>query len=306
MPTIHMMTGLPASGKTTKARQLLAAAAGRMRRVNMDDLRAMLDHAGPGTATWSKAHEETVRDIQDAAVRAAVDGGFDVVVDNTHLTPRLPTRIKETVRGDAVFVVHDLTHVPPEECIRRDALRDAAVGEQVIRRLADSHKKATRGGWRLTADWLNDLPAVKPYEPDTTLRSALLVDIDGTLALKAESRGPYDFERCGEDTLNEPVRYTLRAHRAATGDRIVLLSGRGEEYRPQTEAWLAEHRVPYDELWMRAAGDRRRDDLVKAELFDAHVRDRFRVRFSLDDRDRVVSLYRRMGLACWQVNYGRF
>ncbi|WP_438288073.1 AAA family ATPase [Streptomyces scabiei] len=37
------MTGLPASGKTTAARGLQAEAEGRMRRVNLDDLRAMLD-----------------------------------------------------------------------------------------------------------------------------------------------------------------------------------------------------------------------------------------------------------------------
>ncbi|MCZ0978434.1 zeta toxin family protein [Streptomyces diastatochromogenes] len=43
VPVVHLMTGLPASGKTTAARALQAAAEGRMRRVNLDDLRAMLD-----------------------------------------------------------------------------------------------------------------------------------------------------------------------------------------------------------------------------------------------------------------------
>ena len=37
------MTGLPASGKTTAARRLQAESGGRMRRVNLDDLRQMLD-----------------------------------------------------------------------------------------------------------------------------------------------------------------------------------------------------------------------------------------------------------------------
>jgi hypothetical protein len=69
---------------------------------------------------------------------------------------------------------------------------------------------------------------------------------------------------------------------------------------------MRRHEVPYDELWMRAAGDGRRDDVVKAELFDRHVRHRFAVRVSLDDRDRVVAVWRRMGLPTWQVNYGNF
>ncbi|MYV92394.1 AAA family ATPase, partial [Streptomyces sp. SID1034] len=46
MPTVHVMTGLPASGKTTAARKLVAESEGRCRRVNLDDLRGMFDDAG--------------------------------------------------------------------------------------------------------------------------------------------------------------------------------------------------------------------------------------------------------------------
>ncbi|MFE0653412.1 AAA family ATPase [Streptomyces sp. NPDC059534] len=311
MPVVHVMTGLPASGKTTAARALQAAAEGRVRRVNLDDLRSMLDlpaaERGDGRGDGrSPAHEQTVLGIQDAAVRAAVDDGFDVVVDNTHLTPHIPKRLKAAVAGrEATFVVHDFTGVPVDECVRRDAARARPVGEEIIRILADKHAKATRGGWRLTAEWLNDRPAGVPYVADPALPSAVMCDIDGTLALRGD-RGPYDFTRCGEDLLNPSVRDALRAFRNAERDRIVLLSGRSEDHRALTEAWLARHEVPYDELWMRASGDGRGDDIVKAELFDAHVRHRYAVRVSLDDRDRVVALWRRMGLPTWQVNYGAF
>lgn len=303
-PVVHVMTGLPASGKTTAARALQAEAAGRMRRVNLDDLRSMLDAPDPERGR-SYRHEQTVLAIQDAAVRAAVEDGFDVVVDNTHLTSRIPKRLKAAVAGRATFVVHDFTDVPVEECLRRDAARERPVGEEVIRILAQKHASAKKGGWRLTAEWLNDQPAVEPYRADPSLPSAVMCDIDGTLALTGD-RSPYDFSRCGIDALNEPVRYALDAFRRADGDRIVLLSGRGEEHRPQTEEWLERHKVPYDELWMRPLGDTRRDDVVKAELFDAHVRHRYAVRVSLDDRDRVVAVWRRMGLPTWQVNYGDF
>ncbi|GGY76819.1 phosphatase domain-containing protein [Streptomyces omiyaensis] len=304
MPVVHVMTGLPASGKTTAARALQERSEGRMRRVNLDDLRTMLDlPGGPGR---SRAHEQTVLDIQDAAVRAAVDDGFDVVVDNTHLTPHIPRRLKAALAGrEAAFVVHDFTDVPADECVRRDAARERPVGEEIIRVLAEKHAKATRGGWRLTADWLGDRPAVTPYVPDPSLPSAVLCDIDGTLALRGD-RGPYDFTRCDLDLLNVAVRDALRAFRGAHGDRVVLLSGRSEDHRALTEAWLERYEVPYDELWMRASGDGRSDDLVKAELFDAHVRHRHAVRVSLDDRDRVVAVWRRMGLPTWQVNYGAF
>ena len=304
MPVVHVMTGLPASGKTTAARRMQAESEGRMRRVNLDDLRTMLDVPAPERGR-SHAHEQTVLAIQDAAVRAAVDGGFDVVVDNTHMTPHIPKRLKAAVAGQATFVVHDFTDVPVEECVRRDAERERAVGEEIIRLLAHKHGVARRGGWRLTAEWLNDEPSVEPYVADPALPSAVMCDIDGTLALRG-ARGPFDFTRCGEDLLNVSVRGALRSFRGADGDVIVLLSGRGEEHRERTESWLRAHEVPYDELWMRAAGDGRRDDVVKAELFDRHVRHRFAVRVSLDDRDRVVAVWRRMGLPTWQVNYGAF
>ncbi|MFF9049931.1 RNA ligase [Streptomyces erythrochromogenes] len=310
LPVVHVMTGLPASGKTTAARALQAEAGGRMRRVNLDDLRAMLDLPDPGRGR-SFAHEQTVLAIQDAAVRAAVDGGFDVVVDNTHLTKNIPKRLKAAVGGLATFVVHDFTDVPLEECLRRDAARERQVGEEIIRILDEKHRNARKGGWRLTAEWMNGAsgavaaPPVTTYVPDPALPAAVMCDIDGTLALTGD-RGPYDFTRCELDLLNEPVRHALDAFRRADGDVIVLLSGRGEEHRPQTESWLRRHQVPYDELWMRAKGDTRRDDVVKAELFDAHVRHRYAVRVSLDDRDRVVAIWRRMGLPTWQVNYGDF
>ncbi|MGW2788749.1 phosphatase domain-containing protein [Streptomyces sp. NPDC001251] len=307
MPTVHVMTGLPASGKTTAARKLVADSDGRCRRVNLDDLRAMFDDAGVRRER-SHTAEQSVLAVQDAAVRETIAAGFDVVVDNTHLTSHIPKRLKAAVAGRARFVVHDFTDVPVEECLRRDAARANPVGEDVIRLLADKHAKAVRGGWRLTDAWMNDsvvLAEVEPYVPDTSLPGAVMCDIDGTLAVNI-GRNPYDFTRCEQDGLNGSVRDALIGFRQAHGDTIVLLSGRGEEYRPQTRAWLAAHGVPYDELWMRPAGDGRRDDVVKAELFDAHVRHRFHVRVSLDDRDRVVAVWRRLGLPTWQVNYGAF
>jgi predicted kinase len=305
MPRVHVTTGLPASGKTTRAMELLADAKGSIRRVNLDSIRAMLD--GPAAHdVWSHRHEGVAQEMQTAAVRACLAQGFDVIVDNTNLGARSLAPLKAVFSefDDLTFAVHDFTDVPVEECIRRDAERENPVGEEAIQRLAKRHAGATKGGWKLTPAWLADRFVPTPYVADPSLPRAVLVDIDGTLALKG-NRGVYDFEHCGRDHLNIPVARTVRLHRNA-GDRIILLSGRGAEYRPQTLAWLADHEVWFDELHMRPENDQRRDDIVKAELFDAHVRDRFNVRMSLDDRTRVVNLWRRMGLPCWQVAPGDF
>ena len=301
VPTVTVMRGLPGSGKTTAALAMVAASGGRLRRVNLDSLRLMLDD-NDGSLRLGREHEEVVTAVQDAAILAAIDAGFDVVVDNTHVVQRLPMRYKRLLATRNVrFEVVDLTDVPVEECIRRDAARSRSVGAVVIQEMA----KRLAAAPKLTAEQLNDRPTVKPYVPDPSLPPAVLVDIDGTLALHGGLRGPYDMEKCEGDLVNQPVADAVESF-AARGDRIVLLSGRQSEVRPHTERWLKAHGIRYDELWMRAEDDRRGDDVVKAELFDAHVRHRFLVRVVLDDRDRVVALWRRLGLSCWQVNYGNF
>jgi predicted kinase len=304
MQTVTLTRGLPASGKTTAALKLVADSGGRTRRVNLDALRLMLDD-NDGSVRNTREHEEVVLQVQDAAILAAVDAGFDAVLDNTHLVPRLPNRYKKLLATrDITFAVADFTDVPVEECIRRDAARDRPVGEALIRDMA----KRLNAGRGITAERLNadrTPVAVEPSRPNWSLPAAVLCDIDGTLALHAGLRGPYDMEQCESDLVNGPVASALAVY-ANTGDQVILLSGRQEEVRPHTERWLAAHGIRYDELWMRPAGDRRGDDIVKAELFDAHVRHRFAVRHVWDDRDRVVALWRRMGLSCWQVAYGNF
>lgn len=126
--------GLPASGKTTFARQLQPAVV----RVNRDDLRRML-HGERLYVSWAEAQ---VTACQRAGVEALLRGGTDVVVDDTNLRPGLVRAwAAVAARVGAEFEVHDLTGVPLEECIRRDAARPAGerVGERAIRRMHDEY-----------------------------------------------------------------------------------------------------------------------------------------------------------------------
>ena len=56
--------------------------------------------------------------------------------------------------------------------------------------------------------------------PDPDLPPAILVDIDGTVALMG-ARSPYDWHRVGEDTPNQAVIEAVRAMHAA-GNAIVF------------------------------------------------------------------------------------
>jgi hypothetical protein len=140
----------------------------------------------------------------------------------------------------------------------------------------------------------------------SSLPRAVLVDVDGTLAIRGR-RSPYDWSRVGEDDPNPPVIELVQLIAAAGRHRIILLSGRDEVCRLQTEMWLDAQRVPYDELYLRPHRDNRKDAIVKVELYRRHIAPRFEVAFVLDDRDQVVRAWREeLGLPCFQVAYGDF
>ena len=80
---------------------------------------------------------------------------------------------------------------------------------------------------------------VAVYEADPELPPAVLVDIDGTVALMG-GRSPYDMSRVGEDQPNAAVITAVRAMHAF-GHHIVFCSGRTDDGQAKTERWLAEH-----------------------------------------------------------------
>lgn len=132
MKTLWMTRGLPASGKSTWARAKQAEfPLGEVKRVNKDDLRAMLDGG-----KWSSENEEFVVQVRDHIVVSALADGKHVIVDDTNLAPKHEVRLRQLAReGGADFELVDFTHVPLEECIARDRGRAACVGERVIREM---------------------------------------------------------------------------------------------------------------------------------------------------------------------------
>lgn len=296
--------GLPGSGKSTWARQWVGEDPKGRAEVNRDLLRVML-HGGYADA------ETQVTAVSHASIAALLASGVSVVCSDTNLPQRHARDLaKIASRAKAAVDVLDLTDVPLETCLERNAVRTdkEPVPEDRIREMHARYIAGRRHPLPWPEEAAESARGLVPYVPKPGTPQAVLCDIDGTLAIH-QGRSPYDYTRVSEDALNASVAEFLHlaANRIDGPRRIVLLSGRPETARADTHAWLARHRVLYDELHMRAAGDMRSDVIVKAELFDAHVRDRFTVAVALDDRDRVVRLWREgLGLPCWQVNYGDF
>jgi predicted kinase len=297
MTRLLITRGLPASGKTTFARKLQP----RVVRVNRDDLRRMLH----GDRLYTQWAESQVTHAQRATVEALLRAHADVIVDDTNLRNKTVRDWAElAARLGAQFEVHDFTDVPLEECIRRDAERASAdqVGEEAIRRM---HARYLAGrNLPLPIPYIPEI-SVNVYEPDLDLPAAVLVDIDGTVALMG-NRSPYDWHRVGEDLPNPAVITAVRAMHAA-GNAIIFCSGRDAECRAETEAWLELYvGVPYEALFMRPEGDGRKDAVVKREIFDREIRDVWRIVGVFDDRQQVVRMWRALGLTVFQVAEGDF
>jgi len=307
MPTLHLTRGLPASGKTTFARQWVAEAPESRARLNRDDLRAMLHTHYGGFVT-----ERAVSIVQHNAANGLLRKGYDVIVDDTNLVARFVREwLKLAERQGATVEFHDqFLDVTLDECIRRDDARLStggwSVGAEVIRTM---HGKYLAQGRPAVPTLLPaDAPATKPYTGTPGAPKAVLVDVDGTLALNTGGRSPYDWGRVGEDDANWPV-VRLVSEFVSLGYRVVLMSGRDEVCRDATLDWLNRHEViddAYPLLLMRANGDNRKDAVVKLELFDRCVRDDFDVRYVLDDRNQVVAAWRSIGLPVLQVADGDF
>ena len=281
--TLYMMKGLPASGKSTRAREMLAANPGNVKRVCKDDLRAMLDNG-----KWSKANEHMVLRVRDAVISLALQEGKHVICDDTNLAPGHEARLCELAREHgAVFEVVDFTHVSVEECIERDQKRLSYVGEKVIREM---HQKFL----------------ARPVEPvpyNEKLPVCIIADIDGTVALKGD-RSPYDWSRVQEDRPHWPVIELVRS--LFQKHCVVFVSGRKECCREITTQWLEQYFDFGIDLYMRRDDDDRDDVIVKREIYEQHIKGRYNVQLVLDDREKVVRMWRQQGLTCLAVADGDF
>jgi hypothetical protein len=140
-----------------------------------------------------------------------------------------------------------------------------------------------------------------------SLRECVIFDLDGTFAFLGD-RSPYDASRSEGDEINAAVHFVYAAIRAGKPETAILLvSGREERWRPQTKRWLARHDITYDSLFLRRTGDRRKDTIVKREIYDRHIAGQFTVRVLFEDRDQVVRMWRDdLALPCFQVAWGDF
>lgn len=307
MPKLILTRGIPASGKTTWAKAWLLEDPEHRARSNRDDIRAMLGFPPIG----DHAQEQRVTKIQRQIVEHCLTEGYDVVVDDTNLRAKF---VKDWLRFAAKLgaeVEFQDFPISLEEAMYRDAMREARKERYVTAEVIENfYNKLTPKGVLPPVPALDGADAPVTFAPYIPVADqgpyCILVDIDGTLAHMDDRRSPYDPTKYHLDRFDPVVAEVARTYAEKLSSKIIVMSGRDERYRAETEKWLWRYDFRYHKLYMRPAKDTRNDAVVKNELFEKYIAGKYNVDFVLDDRDRVVAMWRAKGLKVLQVAEGNF
>lgn len=146
MAKIIICQGLPASGKSTWAKQWASEDSKHRVRFNRDDIRNMLGDY------WVPSREKLIDSIYDSFMNEAMLSGYDIVIDNMNLNRKTLAEIKQYVSEfnewiklsplDIHYTIEFKTFldVPLETLIERDSKRENPIGEKVIRDLYNKYK----------------------------------------------------------------------------------------------------------------------------------------------------------------------
>jgi len=302
-----ILQGLPASGKTTWAKEFLNEGDNSESwiRVNRDEFRRMMGKY------WVESRENFISSAEKWIVGNSFIDGYNVIVDATNLNPKTIAKWEELVfyyntlleKVTSITIEFKFFNVTPEEAIKRDSTRgEESVGERVI---LDFWKKYIKDK--------KDLDVYKRIytKQSTKLPQAIIVDLDGTVALM-NGRSPYDYSKVKTDLPNEPVINIVQRY-ALNGTTILFVSGRSNTCYDDTRQWIINYiwnipelnNVLFD-LYMRDSKDWRKDVIIKEEIYNKYIKDQYNILFVLDDRNQVVNYWRSQGLLCLQVYNGDF
>ena len=246
---------------------------------------------------WSKEKEKEVVNIERATVEDLITFNSPelIIVDNTHLG-KYSTHISFyrdlANKNWYEFEVKDF-YVDRKEAIERDKNREDTVGEAVINKQFKMHPN-----W-----WYPKSPIFRKY--DEGIGSCYIIDLDWTLAFTDDKRDIYDGSKVESDRCNIYLKQLMFS--LSQDNTMVIMSGRGSEFRKETEDWLINNWIPYDLLIMRKEADTRKDSIIKKELYIENIHWNFNVMWVFDDRNSVCSMWRlELNLPCYQTFYWYF
>lgn len=273
--TATLTVGISASGKSTWAREQ-ANTTGSCD-INRDLIRFNLvcPEATWATYRFTKAREAEVTKIQESMIMAAWGMDQSITISDTNLSSKVRNRLTALLEDVGYRVELKEFPVTFEEAYKRDNLRANGVGRDI-----------------LYSQWLAWLKfkGRRVYEPDIQKPTAVIFDVDGTLADMDGKRGPFEWSKVGDDIPRQLVIDMANAY-YEQGHEIIVLSGRDSVCYDLTYEWLRAWDVPFGALYMRAEGDQRKDSEIKEELFWTNDIQKYNIVACVDDRPQMIRLW---------------
>ena len=145
MKRIILTRGIPASGKSTWAKQEVLKDPEHSVRINRDDLRNMCGKY------WVPTREHYIEACKGLILISAMSFQFDtIIIDGMNLNPKESGKLKGEIAmvnntfksGQDKYVVEvkDFTDVPLDVCLERDSKRENPIGEDVIRGIFNKYQ----------------------------------------------------------------------------------------------------------------------------------------------------------------------
>ena len=279
-----ILIGISGSGKSTYVKE--HATPGSVI-VNNDSVRRRCLNIDPKDNLWDyykfdKNVESQVKSETDALINDAFYNNKDLWIDNTNLTAIKNENLKKFLEQLGYEVhFHNLnisSNINTYLCRnqqRINELKPSVINDQYIRACINNYVDFETG--------------------DRVQSRIALVDIDGTVADHCNQRSPFDWSRVSNDRPRPYVIETLKAlYNFGSIDFIQFLSGRESICYDDTMIWLqnvAGFDMTRHRLLMRQRKDNRKDVIIKSEIYENCIKDKYEIKFVFDDRNQVVDYW---------------
>lgn len=290
---ILVLQGAPASGKSTYARELSNKDKSYVI-VSRDEIRAARGQY------WIPDQEDYISDIEEFEIRSAIKHGLNPIIDATNLNPKTIAKWKILAEELDVDIEFKMFEIDFATALERDKQRERAVGRKVLERFFNNYFPD-----KLKDYYTDDRLKIPFYPINDEKDDCIIVDLDGTVCLH-NGRNAYDLSKVSEDVPNIPLIQFLWA--LISNTHIIFLSGREgtDQCKQDTFDWLVKNFCAPSfacgwDLIMRDKGNFEHDEIIKERIFHKEIEPKYNVLAVFDDRDKVVKMWRSLGLLCNQV-----
>lgn len=278
-----------------------------------------------------KGHVRVSQDAQGKdhlrIFQEALAAGKNIVVDRMNFDKAQRARYLEPAKKAGyrteISVIHESRATCLERCLKRkghETIQDERSARSAIGFFFSKYVRPTEDE--------ADLVQFLYPSPDTEKPKVIICDLDGTLC-KLDHRLHFvrkppgvkkDWKSFFDNLLGDSVNGWCAdiLKQLSVKYPIVYCSGRPDDRKRDTLTWLNENSLfSFDhsyvggwkgdaELYMRPRDDQRDDSIVKEIILDFEILTRFTPYFMIDDRKRVVDMWRKRGFTCLHCAEGDF